>query len=69
MLAAITLVAIIVVALWKPATSPRNEQGEVTTEPSTFDAQLQWNATQSELDSTAADVERLEAAAQGDVEK
>mgnify|MGYP001580809595 CR=1 FL=1 len=39
-----------------------------STEPSTHDPLLEWNATQSELDSTAAAIEQLDADARRDLE-
>ena len=67
-LAVAVVAAIILAAVWPSAKPIPNEQGETTTEPSTLDPLLEWNATQSELDSTAAAIEQLDADAQRDLE-
>ena len=67
-LSALVLTAIVIAAQW-PRTKPiPNDQGESTTEPSTLDPLLEWNATQSELDSTAATIEQLDADVQRDLD-
>ena len=68
MLVFAVLAAIVIAVQW-PRTKPiPNEQGESTTEPSTFDPLLQWDGTQTELDDTARTIEQLDADAKRDLE-
>ncbi len=60
--------AIVFAAVWPPRKPIPNEPSQSTAEPSTLDPLLEWNATQSELDSTAAAIEQLDADAQRDLE-
>ncbi|TXT22422.1 MAG: hypothetical protein FD138_3423, partial [Planctomycetota bacterium] len=68
---AASLIAVIAFAVWlraKPIPRDHSETTTSSTEPATLDPQLEWNATQSELDSTAAAIEQLDADAQRDLE-
>ena len=67
-LGALVLTAIVITAAWPPAKPIPNEPGETTTESSMLDPLLQWNATQTELDSTAAAIEQFDADARRDLE-
>jgi serine/threonine-protein kinase len=67
-LAFAVVAAIVLAAVWLREKPIPNEQGETATESSTLDPLLEWNATQSELDSTAAAIEQLDADAKRDLE-
>ena len=64
----VVLTAIALTALWLRVKPILNEQDTATVEPSTLDPLLRWDATQTELDSTAATIEQLDAEAQRDLE-
>ena len=66
-LAFAVVAAIVLAAVWLREKPIPNEQGETVSEPSTFDPLLEWNATQSELDATAAAIEQLDVDAQRDL--
>ncbi len=67
-LGAAVLAAIVLATAW-PKTKPiPNSPGEPTPEPSTLNPLLDWNATQTELDDTAATIEQLDADAKRDLE-
>ena len=70
-LAFAVLTAIVLAALWlrtKPIPTEQNEATTSSADSSTLDPLLQWNATQTELDSTAAAIEQLDADARRDLE-
>ena len=67
-LAFAVLAAIVITAAWPPAKPTPHEQGETSTESSTLDPLLQWNATQTELEEAARMIEQLDAEAKRDLE-
>ena len=66
--AMLATVAVVISLPDRPPIVPNTSTGPSNAEPSTLDPQLEWNATQSELDSTAAVIEQLDADAQRDLE-
>ncbi|MDA1018038.1 MAG: hypothetical protein O3A00_26725, partial [Planctomycetota bacterium] len=68
LVSASVLIAIMLAAVWPPKKPIVNEPSQSTTEPSTLDPLLEWNATQSELDDTARTIEQLDADAKRDLE-
>ncbi len=68
LLAFVVLAAIVLAAVWRREKPILTEPGKTSIEPSTLDPLLEWNATQSELDSTAVAIEQLDAEAQRDLE-
>jgi serine/threonine protein kinase len=70
-LAVAVVTAIVLAAVWPPTRRIPTDQDEATTssaEPSTLEPLLEWNAAQSELESTAAAIEQLDADARRDLE-